>query len=46
MIRVYYLVICVSAFVTGWGLSSGNVKATLIGMVVALSCWIVTDEDF
>ena len=46
MTQTLYLVICVSAFVTGWGLSSGDVKATTIGMVVALSCWIVTDEDF
>jgi hypothetical protein len=40
-----WLVIGLSAFVTGWGLASNNPKAVLVGMTVALAAWVV-DEDF
>jgi len=49
MSRIYHLslysVICVSAITTAWGVVANDVKSFLIGPVVALSVWMVMDEE-
>ena len=49
MARLYHLslysVICVSAVTTAWGVVAGDIKSFLIGPVVALSVWMVMDEE-
>lgn len=40
-----WIVIVVSALVTGWGVAANDVKCFLIGPVVALSVWMVLDDE-